>query len=112
MNETIIIGAYIQNKLNLCHIPSLEIIVFSNLALSAITNKVKNSIAKAKNINDIMLKTTSFERIDTIPIIKGTKVKTENPKTEPYPCIFSGRVVSAFVSPTENIPDNMQAQIA
>lgn len=81
--EIITIGAYIQSRHSLCHKPSLDITVWANLSLSAITNNEKKTRENTKNKSDINPIVKSFERNDKRLIISGRNVNRKNPITEP-----------------------------
>ena len=102
----------INNKLNLCHKPSLAIIVFLKSGLSAITKRTKNKSENAKDIADI-IPTILFPFLNSrIDNSKGTNKNSIKPITEPKPCIFEAVVISSFVSLTLKKQVKIQAPTA
>lgn len=47
-----------------------------------------------------------------IPQSNGATVRSRNPITEPQPCILAERVSRLLFSPTEKIPERIQAPTA
>lgn len=85
-----------NNKLSLCHNPSLSIILIENLSISAITKRMKKKIDRIKHPVLILPKAALFFLNESIETNNGTRRKDMNPIAEPALWILDEVVTSSF----------------